>query len=179
MKPLAIPVRVETHRGAGSTFDARLETLAVPLRALDEAGVRAVFELESADLLIKTTLSLCPECLSHVPAAVLQRGRQVWLRKRCPLHGCSAAVIENDVDFYRISSKDRWGRAYSGIAQDVPAFSGNACCGPGQSCAPATATADAPHDFSDQSLNKTCTVLVEITDACNLTLACLLFRFKG
>jgi uncharacterized radical SAM superfamily Fe-S cluster-containing enzyme len=170
MKPIAIPIRVETLPivGADLPFDQRLEAIAAPLRLLDEAGVRTAFALDGSDLLIKTTLSLCPDCLAHVPAAVLQRGRQVWLRKRCPQHGASAAIIENDVDFYRISSKDRWGRAYAGIAQDIPAFAGNACCGPGQSCGPTTATPAAVHDFSDQTSNKTCTVLVEITDACNL-----------
>ncbi|KGQ18783.1 MoaA/NifB/PqqE family protein [Lysobacter dokdonensis DS-58] len=156
-------------------LDARLEDLAVPLRSLDEPAVRAAFALDASDALLKTTLSLCPTCLSHVPAAVLQRGRQVWLHKRCPAHGPSAAVIENDIAFYRVSSKDRWGRIYGGAQRfDIPAF-GGACCGPGESCGPVSPSADdavgtdAPaHDFSDQQPNKTCTVLVEVTDACNL-----------
>jgi uncharacterized radical SAM superfamily Fe-S cluster-containing enzyme len=153
----------------GLPFDERLEKVARPLRALDEAGVRAAFALEATDTLLKTTLSLCATCLAHVPAAVVQRGRQVWLRKRCPAHGTSEAVIENDAGFYRLSSKDRWGRAYAQTSRlDIPAFAG-ACCGPGQSCGtPAEAASPAIQDFSDQSANKTCTVLVEVTDACNL-----------
>src|SRR5690348_5905788 len=91
-------------------LDARLEALAAPLRSLDERAVRSAFALADDDVLLKTTLSLCPTCLAHVPAAVLQRGRQVWLHKRCPTHGAGAAVIENDIAFYRVSSKDRWGR---------------------------------------------------------------------
>jgi uncharacterized radical SAM superfamily Fe-S cluster-containing enzyme len=168
------PIPIALHAAAEpQALDARLEALAAPLRSLDEAGVRAAFALAADEALIKTTLSLCPQCLAHVPAAVLQRGRQVWLRKRCPAHGASEAVIENDVAFYRVSSKDRWGRAYGAAArQDIPAFTGGACCGPGESCGPETpaspATAAAPHDFSDQMGNKTCTVLVEVTDACNL-----------
>jgi uncharacterized radical SAM superfamily Fe-S cluster-containing enzyme len=151
-------------------LEARLEALAAPLRSLDEAAVRAAFDLQADDVLVKTTLSLCAQCLAHVPAAVLQRGRQVWLHKRCPTHGAGAAVIENDVAFYRVSSKDRWGRAYGEAARlDIPAFAG-ACCGPGQACGPGdTPTpATAPLDYSDQLGNKTCTVLVEVTDACNL-----------
>jgi uncharacterized radical SAM superfamily Fe-S cluster-containing enzyme len=93
----------------------------------------------------------------------------VWLHKRCPAHGLHAAVIENDAAFYRVSSKDRWGRAYGEAARlDIPAFGGGSCCGPGQSCAPATPAVPKIEDFSDQSANKTCTVLVEVTDACNL-----------
>lgn len=157
------------------SLDARLEAIAAPLRSLDEPAVRAAFALDAGDVLLKTTLSLCPSCLSHVPAAVLQRGRQVWLHKRCRTHGASAAVVENDIDFYRLSSKDRWGRAFGGAARfDIPAF-GGACCGSGQSCGPTEPAAPGvsdeagpPHDFSDQQGNKTCTVLVEVTDACNL-----------
>ena len=158
------------------SLDARLKEIAAPLRSLDEPAVRAAFALDAEDVLLKTTLSLCPSCLSHVPAAVLQRGRQVWLHKRCRAHGASAAVIENDIDFYRLSSKDRWGRAFGGAARfDIPAFGGT-CCGPGQSCGPTEPAArvsdeaEPLHDFSDQQGNKTCTVLVEVTDAC--TLAC-------
>ena len=41
-------------------------------RALDEAGARARFEVEGGRAL-KTTVSLCPECLAHVPALVFER----------------------------------------------------------------------------------------------------------
>jgi uncharacterized radical SAM superfamily Fe-S cluster-containing enzyme len=147
-------------------FDDRLEVIAGPLRKLNEAEVRERFSLLPEDVLIKTTISLCSDCLSHVPAAVVRRGRRVWISKRCESHGSSEAILENDADFYRISSKDRWGRAYAeSPRQDIPSF-GTSCCGPGQSCsAPAPASSG---NFSDQMQNKTCTVLVEITDACNL-----------
>jgi uncharacterized radical SAM superfamily Fe-S cluster-containing enzyme len=49
----------------------------------------------------------------------------------------------------------------------TPAFAGDGCCGPGTSCGPVP-TGDWTHDSSDQRSNKTCTVLVEVTDACNL-----------
>src|SRR6187431_1467390 len=107
------PIPLALHGAAPALpLALRLEQLAAPLRALDEAGVRAAFALAGDDALVKTTLSLCPTCLAHVPAAVLQRGRQVRMHKRCPEHGGSEAVVENDNAFYRVSSKDRWGRSY-------------------------------------------------------------------
>ena len=164
-KPIPIPVVVE--HAATVSFDERLERIAGPLRALTEAQVRERFALRSGDVLVKTTLSLCAQCLAHAPAAVVQRDGKVWIVKTCASHGTDQAVIENDPAYYRVSSKDRWGRAYSEIArQYIPEFKG-ACCGPGQSCGPSTPSA-AAQDFSDQLGNKTCTVLVEITNACNL-----------
>jgi len=164
-KPIAIPFVVE--HAAGASFDERLERIAGPLRALSEPQVRERFALPASDVLVKTTLSLCALCLAHVPAAVVQRAGRVWIVKDCALHGAAVAVIENDPAYYRVSSKDRWGRAYSQIArQDIPEFKG-ACCGPGQTCGPSSPS-DAMQDFSDQLGNKTCTVLVEITNACNL-----------
>ena len=149
------------------TFEDRLERVAAPLRDLDETGVRAGFAMLAGDRLLKTTLSLCPTCLDHIPAAVVERDSRVVMLKRCSSHGDSLALIESDAAYYRLSNKDRWGRAYGEMPRlDIPAFV-NSCCGPSKSCAPAGKPA-AAHDFSDQSTNKTCTVLVEVTNACNL-----------
>ena len=65
-RPIPIALRDEAPL---LSLDARLEALAAPLRTLDEAGVRAAFALAADDAPIKTTLSLCPACLAHVPAA--------------------------------------------------------------------------------------------------------------
>jgi len=159
-----IPIQLD----GAQDFDTRMETIATPLRALDESAVRRRFQLPEGDVLLKTTLSLCPACLAHVPAAVTRRGAAVWITKLCAEHGMSEGVLENDARWYRLSSKDRWGRAYhEEKRQDIPAFAGS-CCGPGESCGPTDKPAEKPRDFADQSGNKTCTVLVEITDACNL-----------
>jgi 7,8-dihydro-6-hydroxymethylpterin dimethyltransferase len=164
-KPISIPV--VTVKQTSVKFDDRLELIADPLRKLSETEVREKFSLPLSDLIIKTTISLCPDCLAHIPAAVVRRENKVWLEKHCDQHGSSQAIIENDPAYYRVSSKDRWGRTYSEIArQDIPDFEGS-CCGPGETCGPSAASADT-QNFSDQSQNKTCTVLVEITDACNL-----------
>ncbi len=149
------------------SLDERMQRIAGPLRQLDENAARGKFSLQASDILIKTTLSLCPDCLLHVPAAVFNRDGRVLMRKLCATHGASLAVIENDAAFYRVSSKDLWGRAYAEVARlHIPAFQ-NACCAPGQSCG-TTVASSAAQDFTDQLGNKTCTVLVEITDACNL-----------
>src|SRR6185312_1566236 len=115
--------------------------------------------------------SLCPECLAHVPAAVYADGNRVLMNKVCPTHGLTSALLENDTRYYRLSNKDRWGRHYSDLAVvQVPEFAPGddaGCCGPGTSCGPSV-PGEWTHDSSDQRSNKTCTVLVEVTDACNL-----------
>jgi uncharacterized radical SAM superfamily Fe-S cluster-containing enzyme len=164
-KPIALSVRVEGPQT--DTLESRLETLARPLRELDHEQVAERFRLPNGARLLKTTLSLCPDCLAHVPAAVLVHDARVFIHKQCSVHGLTRAVLENDAHFYQLSNKDRWGRRYADEQEvNVPAFAAASCCGPGQSCASKPA-AGFP-DFTDQSTNKTCTVLVEITDACNL-----------
>jgi uncharacterized radical SAM superfamily Fe-S cluster-containing enzyme len=164
LKPLRIGVRVEP---AQPSFEARLERIAAPMRALDEGEARARFTLADGEVLLKTTLSLCTECLGHVPAAVFERDGRVLLRKHCDAHGTAQGVLENDARWYRLSNKDRWGRCYRPErVLDFPAFGGG-CCAPGEACG-TPADAPWPHDFADQRANKTCTVLVEVTDACNL-----------
>jgi uncharacterized radical SAM superfamily Fe-S cluster-containing enzyme len=164
-KPISIAVRVESARV--DSLQDRLERLAAPLRLLDHAEAFARFELPAESQLLKTTLSLCAECLAHVPAAVYVHQDRVFMRKICEAHGAARVLLENDARYYRLSNKDRWGRAYvSDRTENVPEFAGG-CCAPGESCGPA-ATGAWTHDSTDQRSNKTCTVLIEITDACNL-----------
>ncbi|HWY74385.1 MAG TPA: radical SAM protein [Verrucomicrobiae bacterium] len=152
---------LETLHKPKASLDLRLEILRQQLLAMDESAVIASFELTEFDRILKTTISLCPECLVHVPAIVFTRSKQVLMRKRCEQHGMSEALLESDEDFYHVSNKDRWGRRFSGKMMDFPAFSGG--CGGGE-CGP---TAD-DANFADQMANKSCTILVEVTNACNL-----------
>jgi uncharacterized radical SAM superfamily Fe-S cluster-containing enzyme len=164
-KPLPVSIRVETR--PADTLASRLELLAAPLRQLTAADVMREFALPAGAELLKTTLSLCAECLAHVPAAVFVADNRVFMQKRCATHGAARTVLENDARWYRLSNKDRWGRAYvTDRTELVPEF-GGACCGPGESCG-TSASAPWAHDSTDQRSNKTCTVLVEVTDACNL-----------
>src|SRR5260221_504482 len=170
-------VRVEP-RVPSASLESRLAAVAAPLRNLDIDQVRALFSLPPETQVLKTTLSLCPDCLAHVRAAVYVAQGRVLMAKVCAVHGRSLAVIENDERYYQLSNKDRWGRAYDASrVTHVPAY-GAPCCAAGEDCS--TPAADEwHHDFSDQRSNKSCTILVEITDACNLACRVCYAESKG
>jgi uncharacterized radical SAM superfamily Fe-S cluster-containing enzyme len=93
---------------------------------------------------------------------VFTRANRVFIRKACRRHGFSEALLENDQEFYHLSNKDRWGRRYAdGPEMVFPEFrQGHR----GEGCREA---AENPA-FADQWGNKSCTILVEVTNACNL-----------
>jgi len=168
--PIATAKSASVPPPLAENFDARLERIAAPLRDLEEAEARRQFAIAPDARLLKTTLSLCPTCLAHVAAAVYEHDHRVWLTRLCATHGASVGVLENDARFYFLSNKDRWGRCYApDRLMTIPEYAGvQSCCGPGESCGTPALQDWWPHDFSDQRFNKTCTVLVEVTDACNL-----------
>jgi tetraether lipid synthase len=138
------------------------------LLAADESATRSWFSLAPSDRLLKSTASLCPQCLAHVPAAVFIRGKRVLMEKMCEVHGRSEALIENDERFYFLSNKDRSGRRFDDDrVVEIREYAGGGCCGAnGSGCA---ASAESPFlPFTGQLSNKSCTVLVEVTNACNL-----------
>lgn len=146
---------------APPSFAARLESLRKRLVTMNEAATAEFFHLSDFQRLLKTTISLCPDCLAHVPAAVFTRDGRVLLKKVCEHHGFSEAVLENDETFYHLSNKDRWGRSFAeDRAMDFPAFAGR--------CHDEAPADGHSADFSDQAGNKSCTILVEVTNACNL-----------
>jgi uncharacterized radical SAM superfamily Fe-S cluster-containing enzyme len=153
---------LETVSTAPPTLSSRLHTLREQLMALDGPAAIERFQLERSDRLLKSTISLCPECLTHVPALVFTRAGRVFARKVCEQHGFSEALLESDETFYHLSNKDRWGRRFAAEKVMVfPEFDGS--CGNGGCGGYAD---DAP--FADQTGNKSCTILVEVTNACNL-----------
>jgi 7,8-dihydro-6-hydroxymethylpterin dimethyltransferase len=148
-------------------FKHRIDQISNRLKSWDEDRVRLLFGLPGNSRLLKTTISLCQDCLVHVPAAVYEQDDKVFISSRCDIHGTQVALIENDARFYRLSSKDRWGVRYAGDnIVDLPAYSG--CCSGAGKHAGAPVDHSWPADFTDQRANKSCTVLVEITNACNL-----------
>jgi uncharacterized radical SAM superfamily Fe-S cluster-containing enzyme len=154
-------------RPAAESFHQTLDGISARLKTWDKDRVRSTFALTEACRLLKTTISLCPSCLAHVPATVFERSGKVYVAGRCDTHGTREALVENDAKFYRLTSKDRWGVRYSRDAVvDVPTF--RSCCSGGKATAREPDTDLWPHEFTDQRANKTCTVLVEITNACNL-----------
>src|SRR6185295_801742 len=150
----------------GLAIPSRVASASRQVSRLDEAESIAFFGLTGFERVLKTTVSLCPECLAHVPAIVFTRGGRVLVAKSCAAHGRSEAVLENDERFYFLSNKDRSGRRFADDrVMTIPEYGG--CCGPGSSgCGPAVETGFGP--YTGQTANKTCTLLVEITNACNL-----------
>jgi len=132
------------------------------LAAMDESAAVRFFQPDQFDRLLKTTISLCGDCLSHVPALVFTRNGRVLLRKLCAQHGTAEALLENDEGFYHLSNKDSWGRRYAGEkVMEFPAFAGG--CGSAGSCGDVD-----DGSYTGQLENKSCTILVEVTNACNL-----------
>src|SRR5688572_3439764 len=77
-------------------------------RAIERIGVSS-----RVDRALKTTVSLCPECLEYVPAIVFERAGRVILARHCAVHGPSEALIESDARYYALSNKDRHGRRFA------------------------------------------------------------------
>src|SRR5580698_3250022 len=90
-----------------------IELITASLATLSVDDARARFELTREDRVLKSTVSLCPECLAHAPAVVFARGGRVLIRKRCDAHGLSLALLENDEGYYHLSNRDRSGKRYA------------------------------------------------------------------
>ena len=68
-RPFPVAVRSAGPERAPS-LESRLQALAQPLKHLDAPAVARQFSLPHDATLVKTTLSVCPQCLDHVQAAV-------------------------------------------------------------------------------------------------------------
>jgi 7,8-dihydro-6-hydroxymethylpterin dimethyltransferase len=98
-----------------------------------------------------TTQSLCPECLSLVPAKIIAKhNRRVYFRKQCPTHGMREDFVCSDVRWY-----DRLEYMVPG---KMPAEFG---IEPDKGC---------PYDcgLCTEHEQHTCIALVELTSSCNL-----------
>lgn len=152
----------ETSSVSNQPPGMRLEALRQQLAGMQEEAAVEFFQPGKYNRLLKTTVSLCANCLSHVPALVYTREGKVFLRKVCERHGFADAVLENDENFYHLSNKDRWGRCFAkDRVMDFPAFANGCGCEGGCS-------SPDEMNFADQMGNKSCTILVEVTNACNL-----------
>jgi uncharacterized radical SAM superfamily Fe-S cluster-containing enzyme len=101
---------------------------------------------------IKNTTSICPQCLEPVDAEVFERHGEVWMDKSCTRHGHFSALLSSDIKHY--------------LEPTTRQVQGTSCCG--SSCGlPATeisnGTDSAPWE------NHSCTILIEITERCNLS----------
>lgn len=97
------------------------------------------------------TQSLCPECLTVVPAKIIAKGKRVYFRKSCPTHGVREDFVCSDVTWF-----DRAGPVTPG---KLPRRFGTAVQ---RGC---------PYDcgLCTEHEQHTCIALLEITDNCNLT----------
>ena len=119
--------------------------------ASNAPGTRGTDECDRRGRQIKSTTSLCPECLDRIDATVLEYDGEVWMDKTCPRHGRFEALLSSDIRHYIESPHDA-------------SFS-TGCCG--SSCD--TAAADVLSADNAAWNNHSCTVLIEITERCNLT----------
>jgi 7,8-dihydro-6-hydroxymethylpterin dimethyltransferase len=96
------------------------------------------------------TQSLCPECLTLVPAKILDRGGRVYFRKQCPTHGVREDFICSDVSQYDQLEFSLPGRMPAQFGTD--------------------AARGCPYDcgLCTEHEQHTCIGLVEITSSCNL-----------
>lgn len=97
------------------------------------------------------TQSLCPHCLSVVPAKILSRNGRIYFRKLCQIHG-----IREDF----VCSDERWfDRLDYSLPGRIPAFR---AIEPARGC---------PYDcgLCTEHEQHTCVGVLEITASCNLT----------
>lgn len=101
-------------------------------------------------LFLGTTQSLCPDCMSLVPAKIIVRNNRVYFRKRCSTHGEREDFVCSDAKFY-----DRL--EYS-VPAKIPHHVG------------VDANKGCPFDcgLCTEHEQHTCIGLVELTSSCNL-----------
>ncbi|MBO3769472.1 MAG: radical SAM protein [Candidatus Brockarchaeota archaeon] len=58
-------------------------------------------ELRNGEILVKNTLSVCPECYRLLPAVIYEKDGKVWIRKSCPEHGEVEDLYWGDAEMYR------------------------------------------------------------------------------
>ena len=98
-----------------------------------------------------TTQSLCPECLSVVPAKIIARGKRVYFRKRCPTHGLREDFVCSDRRWY-----DRYDYALPPKLPKKTFVEASKGC-------PLDCGLCSEHE------QHTCVAVLEITDNCNLS----------
>ena len=98
-----------------------------------------------------TTQSLCPECLSVVPAKIIVRGKRVYFRKTCSEHGVREDFVCSDVDYYD--------QLQFSVPAKLPNIVG---VEPKEGC-PLDCGLCTEHE------QHTCVGLVELTSSCNLS----------
>ncbi|GAA4468185.1 radical SAM protein [Novipirellula rosea] len=123
-----------------------------PQVPLAKSAIAAIDPRPRADhVMIGTTDSLCPECMTVVPAKIITRGQRVYFRKKCPQHGVREDFVCSDARW--------WDRGEGHTASVFPLVRST------------ESDKGCPHDcgLCEEHEQHTCIGLVELTDRCNLS----------
>ena len=123
-----------------------------PPAPLPKSALAAIDPRPRADhIMIGTTDSLCPECMTVVPAKIITRGQRVYFRKKCPQHGVREDFVCSDARW--------WDRGEGHTASVLPLVRST------------ESDKGCPHDcgLCEEHEQHTCIGLVELTDRCNLS----------
>jgi uncharacterized radical SAM superfamily Fe-S cluster-containing enzyme len=96
----------------------------------------------------RATRSVCPFCLRSLPAELVVRGDEVWLRRECPEHGEAAALVWRGAPGF-----EAWRDAGTGSCCGQPA--GNPAC-------------PSECGLCESHATQTCCLLLEVTQRCDL-----------
>lgn len=99
---------------------------------------------------LNSTQSLCPECLTRIPAWNVRRGDNVYLVKECPVHGRFSTVVWRGEPAY-----EGWGYPRS-------------FAGPGVCATPKDRGCPFDCGLCPEHHRMPCAVLLEVTSRCNL-----------
>lgn len=101
-------------------------------------------------IVLSTTESVCPSCLSRVPAARVMYGDKVYLEKTCPSHGQSRTLLWQGLPAWQ-----------SWVRTKIPSMPPVCDTEVDKGC---------PHDcgLCTEHRQHTCTALLEVTQRCNL-----------
>jgi uncharacterized Fe-S cluster-containing radical SAM superfamily protein len=70
-------------------------------------------------MVLKSTISLCPVCLTDVPAVVCAEDGSAIMHKTCPDHGKFSAMVERDAEYYKFVQEYNARMFYQGLVVDV------------------------------------------------------------
>ncbi len=98
------------------------------------------------------TLSLCPECLQLVDAKIVFENGNVYMLKRCNVHGNSKVLIADDIEYYKNI------RNYNKPSETPYTFNTKTHYGCPYDCG-----------LCPDHEQHSCLTVVEVTDRCNLT----------
>ncbi|MEM2016259.1 MAG: radical SAM protein [Nitrososphaerota archaeon] len=66
---------------------------------------QSINEVSEVKQVLKTTLSVCPECSLVIPAEVVERDNKIFLEKECPTHGKIVELYYGDAEMYKRFNK--------------------------------------------------------------------------